>query len=110
MQSSNEDKKRAGKQPEPEPELSETWQSLLGKNGPGEIKTAGIDPTAQVQPLSSDPWNELLKAQGMQPVDLQKVRLQDLRTSAKHDPEIEQALDLMRENTGQRPEPPEKQP
>lgn len=107
MHPSDEEKKRAGEQPEKE--LSETWQALLGKNGPGDIKTAGIDPTAQVQPLSSDPWNELLHAQGMQPIDLQKVRLQDLRTLAKHDPEIEQALDLMRENTDQRPEPPAKQ-
>ncbi len=98
MQSSNEDKKRADAQPESE--LSEIWQALLGQHS-GDIKTARIDPTAQVQPLSSDPWNILLNAQGMQPVDLQKVRLQDLRTLPQNDPEIEQALDLMREDTGQ---------
>ncbi|MGH2478853.1 MAG: hypothetical protein ACRDHW_04255 [Ktedonobacteraceae bacterium] len=104
--SNNKDKKRADAQPEVE--LSETWQVLLGKNGSGETQTARIDPTAQVQPLSSDPWNALLNARGMQPVDLQKVRAQDLRALANNDPDIEQALNIMREATGQLPESPEK--
>jgi hypothetical protein len=103
MQSSNKDKKNAA---QPETELSATWQALLGL---GEAKTSKADPAASVQPLASDPWSSLLNARGMQPVDLQKAHLHKLRAQAKNDPDIEHALDIMREATGQLPivkEPP----
>ena len=94
MQSSENEKKRASARPEQE--LSDTWKELLGENRPGTGK-----PIQPVQPLSSDPWNELLNAQGMQAVDLQQVRLRDLGARPQNDHEVEQALDLMRESTGQ---------
>lgn len=96
MQSSNEDKKDAAP---PDAELSATWQALLGL----EMKTTKVDPATTVQPLASDPWSSLLNACGMQPVDLQKVHLHNLRTLANDDSDIEHALDIMREATGQLP-------
>ncbi len=100
MQSSNKDKKNVA---QPEPELSATWQALLGWQAAGEAQTPRADPAASVQSLASDPWSSLLNARGMQPVDLQKIHLHDLRAPASDDHDIENALDIMREATGQLP-------
>lgn len=110
MQSSNKD--RSHKDPKDttqvDAELSATWQALLGLQGSGEAQTPPVDPTAPVQPLASDPWSSLLNASGMQPVDLQKAHLHDLHTLDSDDPDIEQALNIMREATGQLPKLKEK--
>ncbi|MGH2509693.1 MAG: hypothetical protein ACRDHZ_20125 [Ktedonobacteraceae bacterium] len=100
MQSSDKDKKNAA---QPETELSATWQALLGQQASGEAKTPKVDLATPAQPLSSDPWSSLRNAQGMQPVDLQKVHLPNLRASANDDHDIEDALSIMREATGQLP-------
>lgn len=101
MQSSENEKKRIGARSEQE--LSDTWKELLGNSGvaPGKPVNPG-------QPLSNDPWNELLNAQGMQAVDLQRVHLHNLRTRSGDDQEVEQALDLMRESTEQQQNKDEK--
>ena len=80
-------------------ELSEAWRALLGLSGDMQ-HSSQTDPATQVQPLASDPWSHLVRAQGMQPVDLQKVHLHDLR-SLTHDDDVEHALDLMQEANGQ---------
>lgn len=80
-------------------QLSETWRALLGL--PGTDRSEGED-LVQVETLASDPWSHLQQAQGMQPVDLQKLRLHDLRL-AGDDADVEHALNLMREATGQLP-------
>jgi hypothetical protein len=79
--------------------LSETWRALLGLQGAE--KPAGEE-IVQVEPLASDPWSHLQQAQGMQPVDLQKICLHDLHLSGD-DEDVEHALNLMREATGQLP-------
>jgi len=104
MQSRNEH----GKQPpatEPDlaqkPELGEAWRSLLGlQSAQGTAEGQKVDPAAQVQPQASDPWNTLLHAQGMETVDLQKVRLHGLHSTAR-DEDVEQALNIIQEANGQ---------
>lgn len=81
------------------PELSEAWRALLGLSGDMQ-HAPQADPATQVQPLASDPWSHLVHIQGMQPVDLQKVRLHALRPLT-HDDDVEHALDLMQEANGQ---------
>src|SRR5258708_1257700 len=86
-------------------ELSAVWQALLGKQAPGSEsapRALDLDPTAQVQPQASDPWSHLLHSQGLQQVDLQKLHLRELRTTSNDD-DVEHALDIMREATGQLP-------
>jgi hypothetical protein len=102
MQSPKENGKQkfaAGTDSQQHTELSDAWRSLLGLQ-PGENtgQVAQSEPTAPVQPLASDPWSHLLQAQGMQPVDLQKVHLHDLHPAANDD-DVEHALDLMQEAT-----------
>ena len=80
--------------------LSEAWRALLGAQSaaaPG--STAQVDPASQVQPQSSDPWNALLHVQGMETVDLQKIRLHELHPAAS-DEDIEHALNIMQEAGG----------
>ncbi len=83
-----------------EPELSEAWRALLGlqsTDAPGNQDAP--DPMAQVQPLASDPWSNLIHAQGIESVDLQKIHLHGGR--APHlDAEVEHALDIMQEEPG----------
>lgn len=107
MQSQNED----GKQPpakEPDlnaqPELSDAWRALLGLQAtPTTADGQQVDPAAQVLPQASDPWNTLVHAQGMETVDLQKVRLHTLRP-ADGDEEVEQALNIIQEANVQAPQ------
>ncbi len=104
MQPANEDERKnlsAEQQQRQETELSEVWRALLGApSHESSEKALEIDPTGQVEPLAGDPWGHLLNAQGMQTVDLQKVRLHHLYPGAS-DEDIEHALNLMREATGQ---------
>lgn len=106
MQSPNNDGKQ---QPILEPgsqqdaELSEAWRALLGSRPSTASVPAPesqIDPAAPVQPLNSDPWNLLLHVKGMEAVDLQKIHLHT-RDSAANDADVEHALDIMQEATGQ---------
>lgn len=101
MQSQNEN----GKQQSPaEPrfahnqELSEAWRLLLGSQSSAakDGTPSPADPAAQVQPQASDPWSALLHVQGMETVDLQKIRLHELHPAAS-DEDIEQALNIMQE-------------
>lgn len=107
MQSSHEEdkKKSAAEQQHTEPELSDAWRALLGlQTGEKELEDGqSLDPAAQVPPLASDPWSSLLNAQGMQPVDLQKVHLHNLHAALQDNNDIEHALNIIREATGQLP-------
>lgn len=84
--------------PHQDPLLSETWRALLGLQE--SVQPTGEETT--VEPLASDPWSHLQQAQGMQPVDLQKIRLHRPRLR-EDDEDVEHALNLMREATGQLP-------
>lgn len=91
----------AGSEASPDQDLplSATWRALLGLQDAS--KPTGEE-IVQVEPLASDPWSHLQQAQGMQPVDLQKIRLHDLHLHGD-DEDVEHALNLMREATGQLP-------
>jgi hypothetical protein len=69
--------------------LSDAWNELLGIHSLGVQAVPNI--TAVVPPVASDPWNELLHAQGVEVIDLQQVRL---HTVDAHwdDLDMEQAL------------------
>jgi hypothetical protein len=100
MQSNEKEQQNSGEEPrlQKEVELSDAFRALLGMQA---LEAAPqVDPAAQVQPLSSDPWSSLLHEQGMQAVDLQKIHLHDLHP-AGNDDDVEQALNIMREATGQ---------
>lgn len=102
MQSSNEEKKvaPAGQPSQQDAELSETWRALLGLQASQSGEGNSDAPIVQVEPLEGDPWGHLIQAQGMQSVDLQKVHLHELH-SAENDDDVEHALNIMREATGQ---------
>lgn len=103
MQSPNENGKQqstADSGPARDTELSEAWRALLGSQLPSVPSGTPSDLAAQVQPLASDPWSLLLNAQGMETVDLQKIHLHALHP-ATNDDDVEHALNLMREATGQ---------
>lgn len=85
--------------PQQDAQLSEAWRALLGLQDSDASKG---DDIAQVELLASDPWRHLQQAQGMQPVDLQKIRLHDLYPAAS-DEDVEHALNIIREATGQLP-------
>jgi len=112
MQSQNENGKQ---QSAAEPglahnqELSAAWRALLGSQPTSTTDGASqLDPAAQVQPQASDPWNALLHVQGMETVDLQKIRLRELHPAAS-DEDIEHALNIMQEAAEQQASQ-EKQP
>ena len=100
MQSQNENgKQQSAAQPgcAKDPNLSEAWRALLGSQSTSAPNVGSqVDPTAQVQPQASDPWNALIHAQGMETVDLQKIRLHALHPAAS-DEDIEHALNIMQE-------------
>jgi hypothetical protein len=106
MQSSNENNKK-NSAAQSNSELSEAWQALLGAQSTAtpdvqqvqhlatpDVQHLATSEVQQVQQLVSDPWSNLLNSRGMQPVDLQKVRLPH-RQGDDHD--VEHALDIMRE-------------
>jgi hypothetical protein len=75
-----------GKEPAPvQPELSEVWRELLG--------TSASAPAEAIIPmLESDPWSELLRAKGVEIVDLRQVPLHI------SDQDMEQVLSIMQEH------------
>jgi hypothetical protein len=99
---------KQGKQPssmEPDlaqnPELSAAWRALLGLQSTPETEgEPQVDPAAQIQPQSSDPWSALVQVRGMETIDLQKIHLRSLHPSAS-DEDIELALNLIQEAAGQ---------
>jgi hypothetical protein len=101
MQSPKEEgKQKPAEDVQQDPPLSEAWRALLGLQGSD--KPEGDNSADQVELLASDPWRLLQQAQGMQPVDLQKIRLHDLHPAAS-DEDVEHALNIIREATGQLP-------
>jgi len=74
--------------------LSDAWNELLGIHSLGVQAVPNI--TAVVPPVASDPWNELLHAQGVQIIDLQEARLHTIDVS-RDDLDVEQALHIMQE-------------
>ncbi len=81
-----------------EPELSDTWRELLGLSreatasaGPELAANAEVP---EIPMLSNDPWAELQRGQGIKVVDLQQVHSQAL-----NDLDLEQALQLMQEQS-----------
>ncbi len=82
-------------------ELSAAFRALLGL---APTAREPVDPYAQVQPQSSDPWSELVQVRGMETVDLQKIRLRELYPAAS-DEDVEHALNLIREANDQPGQP-----
>jgi hypothetical protein len=74
--------------------LGDAWNELLGIHSLGVQAVPNI--TAMVPPVASDPWNELLHAQGVQIIDLQQMRLHTMEVSL-NDLDVEQALHIMQE-------------
>lgn len=74
--------------------LSDAWNELLGIHSLGVQAVPNI--TTVVPPVASDPWNELLHAQGVQVIDLQEIRLHTVDVSLD-DLDLEQALYIMQE-------------
>ena len=90
-------------------ELSDAWRQLLGMEAqasslPTEHQTAPNQPIVAdasseegVLVLSNDPWTQLIRAQGVQVVDLQQAHLHSAQASVE-DSDVEHALDIMQEN------------
>ena len=74
--------------------LSDAWNELLGIHSLGVQAVPNI--TAVVPPVASDPWNELLHAQGVEVIDLQHVHLHTI-DAPLNDLDLEQALRIMQE-------------
>jgi hypothetical protein len=74
--------------------LSDAWTELLGIHSLGVQAVPNI--TAVVPPVASDPWNELLNAQGVQIIDLQQMRSHTI-DAPLDDLDLEQALHFMQE-------------
>ncbi|SRR5881396_1733420 len=78
-------------------ELNDTWRKLLGLSAIDSMDTQA-DAHLPVTPtiVQSDPWSQLLHAQGVEMVDLQHLRLSPTQISLS-DREVEQALQIMQE-------------
>jgi len=88
--------------PGQEPQLRNPWRELLGvqhpqSQGENESKPAVQGDNQEASPLlANDPWNDLLRARGVEVVDLQRVRLHAI-ASSQDNLDVEQALDIMQE-------------
>lgn len=71
-------------------ELSAIWQELLG-GFPFDTKSHITPSEVQIPVLESDPWSALVKAKGVEAVDLQQLRLR------MSDQDVEQLLQIMQE-------------
>jgi len=74
--------------------LSDAWNELLGIHSLGVQAVPNI--SAVVPPVASDPWNELLNAQGVQVIDLQELHLHTT-DAYLNDLDLEQVLRFMQE-------------
>lgn len=107
-QNKHEQEEPAQQSGQNEPELSDTWRQLLGLSREA-IASARTDADTDAQPsysraanaevpeipmLSNDPWAELQRGQGIEIVDLQQMHPQAL-----NDLDLEQALQLMQEQS-----------
>jgi hypothetical protein len=71
-----------------QPELNDVWRELLGQS----VESASAKPADDNIPaLESDPWSELVQAEGTEVVDLHSIRLQ------MTDQDVEEALQIMQE-------------
>jgi hypothetical protein len=79
-----------------QPELSETWQELLGYRSAN--AQSGITAGEAIPPaLESDPWSALLRSKGTEVIDLQQLHL------PVSDQELERLLQIMQEQPAQNP-------
>jgi hypothetical protein len=90
-------------------ELSDAWRQLLGmeaqasslptarQTAPNQPIVADAGSEEGVLVLSNDPWTQLIRAQGIQVVDLQQAHLHSAQASVE-DGDVEHALDIMQEN------------
>jgi len=76
------------------PELSETWQALLG----GHRALSHLRPEATMPSVDVDPWQTLTHAKGVEMVDLQHLHLHI------SDQDVEQVLQVMQEASSLGPE------
>ena len=74
--------------------LSDAWNELLGIHSLGVEAVPNI--AAVVPPVASDPWNELLHAQGIEVIDLQRLHLHTI-DAPLNDLDLEEALRIMQE-------------
>jgi hypothetical protein len=74
-----------------EPELSDTWQALLGGRLLNAEQLAALKDA--VPTLESDPWSALLHDKGVEMLDLQQLHLH------MSDQDVEQALQMMQEQS-----------
>jgi hypothetical protein len=80
--------------PEHQPELSEVWRELLGQS----VEPVSAKPAdGNIPTLESDPWSELVQAEGTEVVDLHSIRLQ------MTDQDVEEALQVMQEQPDSSP-------
>jgi hypothetical protein len=75
-------------------ELSPILRELLGLEGAAEGQTLPLD-EEKIPTLASDPWGSLTHEQGMEIVDLQRLRIQ------MSEKDVEQVLDVMKEQPPQ---------
>jgi hypothetical protein len=86
--------------PEHQPELSEVWRELLGQS----VEPVPAKPAdGNIPALESDPWSELVQAEGTEVVDLHSIRLQ------MTDQDVEEALQIMQEQPESSPDRNRKQ-
>jgi hypothetical protein len=93
------------KNPAHQPELNKVWRELLGQAvEPASAKPASAKPAdGDIPTLESDPWSELVRAEGTEVVDLHSIRLQ------MTDQDVEQALQIMQEQPETSPDHNRKQ-
>ena len=81
--------------PANQPELNEVWRELLGQS----VEPVAANPAdGNIPALESDPWSELVHAEGTEVVDLHSIRLQ------MTDKDVEQALQVMQEQPPSNPD------
>jgi len=79
---------REGPSTPPLDQLSAVWRELLGKQG-NETLAVAFPRDGSIPTLETDPWSELLQANGIEIVDLQRLRLKI------SDQEVEQLLEVL---------------
>jgi hypothetical protein len=73
-------------------ELSEVWQQLLGEHHAQDSKSAGNEANdASIPTLADDPWSVLSHSNGIESIDIQKLRLH------MSEQDLERVLQIMQE-------------
>lgn len=101
MQAENSEHEQESLAQHCEPGMSDAWRELLGLSnettgsaeaGEQQSSVPGVAVGAAIPALTNDPWAELQHEQGIEIVDLQQVRSQAL-----NDLDLEQVLQCMQE-------------